>query len=345
MSKISILKLIFILALLPHTGCASFKSAQSLSATSLEPIVESPVSIDPYRLVISVNDQRMTLSKGSAIVARYLISTAEKGVGEVVDSERTPRGRHAIVEKVGAGAPIGTVFKDRLATGEIVSVNAPNNSSIITRILRLRGLEDKNQTTFIRYIYLQGTPAENLLGTPASGGNIRMRSEEIVDLFERVNVDTEVWILEESMEAALNLVALNDVHFAELKANAEKGDANAVFQMCVGHMYGTRGLPLNDAAALAWCSRAADKDNPNAITLLGQLHEYGRAVTVDLVAARQFYERAAKLGHPHAQFKVALMYQSGIGGAADAAMAAQYLELSVKQGYERAIRHLSTKAQ
>jgi hypothetical protein len=335
-----------LLILAQLAGCANVQLSDVPIVAPPKPTVASQqAKNESYRLVVSVQDQKMTLLSGSTPVARYLVSTAEKGVGEIADSGRTPRGRHAIAEKIGVGAVIGTVFRDRLPTSEIVAVNTPGRAPIVTRILRLRGLEIRNQNTFQRYIYLHGTPAENLLGTPASEGTIRMRSEEIVDLFERVDIGTEIWIFEESTEVAIAQAIESDARLAELKKAAAMGSLDAFSQLCIGYMYGELGLPMNDVSALAWCSRAADMDDANAITLVGELHEFGRGIAVDFVSARQFYERAAKLGHPHAQFKTALMYQSGIGGGADAALAVQYLELSVKQGYERAVKQVSAKAQ
>jgi L,D-transpeptidase catalytic domain/Sel1 repeat len=336
---------LFVLITIAHlAGCAGFSLHQPLAATSLGPIIELPANIAPYRIVISVHDQRMALLKGSTPVAQYLVSTAKNGAGEALDSGRTPRGRHAIGEKIGAGASIGTVFVDREPTNEIIAINTPGRLPVVTRILRLRGVEEKNQNTFERLIYLHGSPIENLLGTPASGGCIRMRSEEIVDLFERVEVGTEISIFEEPMEMALGLISLSDTRFAELKKAGDTGDLNALGQLCYGHMYGARGISMDDRAALKWCLLAADKADPNAITLLGEINERGKGIAVNFEAARQLYERAAKLGHPHAQFKLAQMYQAGIGGVSDEVLAAQYLELSANQGYARAIKLMQVKA-
>jgi hypothetical protein len=344
-SKKLLLKAIVLFLLAQLAGCASFKFNQMLVATSLGPIVEVPANSEPYRLVISVHDQRMTLLKGQVSVAQYLVSTAKNGVGEAIDSGRTPRGRHAIAEKIGAGAVIGTVFEDLQPTNEIVAVNTTGRWPVATRILRMRGLEDKNQATFERLIYLHGSPVENLLGTPASGGCIRMRSEEIVDLFERVEVGTEISIFEEPMETALTLTTLSDTRLAELKSAGKVGDLKAIGQLCFGYMYGAQGVPMNHSAALNWCTRAAERGERNAMTLLGELNEQGKGTAVNLEAARYFYELAATLGHPHAQLKVALMYRAGIGGAADQTLAAKYLELSASQGYDRAIKLLLTKVQ
>ncbi len=315
-------------------GCATSPSSSRTAASS-----------EPYRLVVSVHDQQMTLLQGAKPITRYVISTAKNGVGEVVDSGRTPRGRHAIAEKIGAGAAIGTVFEDRIPTNEIVVVNTPGKTSIVTRILRMRGLEDRNQSTFDRFIYLHGSPVENLLGKPVSGGNIRMRSTDIVDLFDRVEAGTEIAIFEEPMETAVALLADSDAKLAAIQKAAESGSVNAFSQLCYGQLYGAHGIPMNEVSALGWCSRAADKNDPNAITLLGEMHERGRGVAVDLVAARQFYERAAMLGHPYAQLMAAQMYKAGIGGGADDALAKQYLELSAKQGLAAAQKLIETKGQ
>jgi hypothetical protein len=323
---------ITILSLIQLAGCATSPSSSRTAASS-----------EPYRLVVSVHDQQMTLLQGAKPITRYMISTARNGVGEVVDSGRTPRGRHVIAEKIGAGVAIGTVFEDRLPTNAIVAVNTPGETPIVTRILRMRGLEDRNQSTLDRFIYLHGSPVENLLGKPVSGGNIRMRSTDIVDLFERVEVGTEITIFEEPMETALALLADSDAKLAALQKAAQSGAVDAFSRLCYGQLYGAHGIPMNEVSALGWCSRAADKNDPNAITLLGEIHERGRGVAVDLVAARQFYERAATMGHPYAQLMVAQMYKAGIGGIADEGLANQYLELSARQGLPRAQKLMETK--
>jgi L,D-transpeptidase catalytic domain/Sel1 repeat len=334
--------LAILLTMTQLAGCVSSPITLATTSTSLGPIIELPAGPEPYRLVISVQDQQMTLLKGSTLAARYLISTAKQGVGEAVDSGRTPRGRHAIAEKIGAGVAIGTVFEDRIPTNEFVAVNAWHRTQVVTRILRLRGLEDRNQSTFDRLIYLHGSPAEHMLGSPASGGCIRMRSVEIIDLFERVEVGTEILIFEEPTTAALASLAESDVKLAALQQAAESGTTSAISQLCFGHMYGASGVPMNDSAALRWCTKAADKNDSNAITLLGEIHERGKGVAVNLVAARQLYERAAKLGHPYAQFTVAQMYKAGSGGAANETLARQYVELSANQGFAPAQKLILT---
>ncbi len=85
-------------------------------------------------------------------------------------------------------------FKNRKATGEIVAVNAPGRDPIVTRILRLKGLERQNANTFERTIYIHGTPEELKIGSPASYGCVRMRSRDVVQLFNTVGEGARVQI-------------------------------------------------------------------------------------------------------------------------------------------------------
>lgn len=140
---------------------------------------------------------------GDMLIRQYPVSTAAKGAGEESGSFRTPRGRHRIAERIGAGMPIGTAFKARVPTGEIwtpeLNAENPGRDWILTRILWLEGLEPgKNQggnvDTHDRYIYIHGTHEEHKIGTPASHGCIRMKNADVAELFDLVKVGTEVRI-------------------------------------------------------------------------------------------------------------------------------------------------------
>jgi hypothetical protein len=143
---------------------------------------------------ISVPDQKMVLFKKGVPIAAYDVSTSKFGLGDQPGRNGTPLGRLEVAKKVGAGAPIGMKFKDCRATGEIVPIDAPGRDPIVTRILRLKGLERQNRHAFARTIYIHGTPEERKIGTPASYGCIRMRSHDIVELFNTVGVGAQVEI-------------------------------------------------------------------------------------------------------------------------------------------------------
>jgi L,D-transpeptidase YbiS len=139
------------------------------------------------------------------LIASYLVSTAQNGAGEQRGSFRTPRGRHLIRAKVGAGETANTVFKGRRPTGEVwtpeLAAAEPDRDWILTRILWLSGCEPgRNRLggvdTMRRYIYIHGTPDHVEMGTPGSHGCIRMRNADIVELFDLVPAYTPVEITE-----------------------------------------------------------------------------------------------------------------------------------------------------
>ena len=154
---------------------------------------------------IDLGRQSLALLEGAREVRRYAVSTAANGAGEKNGSECTPRGRHRIRAKIGAGQPVGTVFVARRPTGEVfvpeLKVQSPHRDWILTRILWLSGLEHgKNRLgdvdTMRRYIYLHGTPDETVLGKTGSHGCVRMANRDIIELFDLVPVYTDVLIHE-----------------------------------------------------------------------------------------------------------------------------------------------------
>ncbi|MBY0571437.1 MAG: L,D-transpeptidase [Burkholderiaceae bacterium] len=153
-----------------------------------------------HRIVVSVPEQKMRLFDNGKVIAAYTISTAKRGIGDLPDSYMTPGGKMEIAEKFGAGMPVGTAFKDRVPTGEIVAIDASGRDPVVTRILWLRGTEERNQHAYQRYIYIHGTPQESLLGNPASYGCIRMRSADIVELFDKVGIGAEVFVAETELD-------------------------------------------------------------------------------------------------------------------------------------------------
>ena len=156
---------------------------------------------------ISIAKQTLALySDGGRLVRCYPVSTASRGAGELRGSHCTPRGRHIVRALIGGGQPINTVFVARRPSGEVYSPELaavfPERDWILTRILWLSGCElARNRLgpvdTMRRYIYLHGCPDTAPLGVPESHGCIRMRNEDIVELFDRVPVYTPVEITEE----------------------------------------------------------------------------------------------------------------------------------------------------
>jgi L,D-transpeptidase YbiS len=136
------------------------------------------------------------LDPSGALARRYVVSTSKFGIGFEPGSQKTPTGAFLIESKWGDGAPEGEVFVSRVATGTFGKEEDPTDH-VQTRILWLTGLSEENANTYSRYIYIHGTNAESLLGSPASHGCVRMSNADVIDLFDRVEVGTPVWILDE----------------------------------------------------------------------------------------------------------------------------------------------------
>jgi len=153
------------------------------------------------RIEISIPRQSLALLENGRELRRYLVSTSRNGAGEREGSFCTPRGEHIVRAKIGAGQPLNTVFVRRRPTGEIwtpdLAGRFPGRDWILTRILWLSGCEPgRNRLgdvdTMRRYIYIHGSPDSVEMGRPGSIGCIRMRNQDIVELFELVQPGTEV---------------------------------------------------------------------------------------------------------------------------------------------------------
>jgi lipoprotein-anchoring transpeptidase ErfK/SrfK len=158
-------------------------------------------------VVVSVRDQQLAIVKDGLRTAIYPVSTSKFGVSDRPRSYGTPLGTMQIAAKIGGGAPEGSVFRHRQRTGEILRPNAPGRDPIVTRILWLRGLQPQNLQAYSRNIYIHGTAEERKIGRPASYGCIRMRSKDVVRVFESVPVGARVEVVEASLKSALREVA------------------------------------------------------------------------------------------------------------------------------------------
>jgi len=156
------------------------------------------------RIHIDIARQRLTLLEDDRAVLEYAVSTARNGPGERKGSLCTPRGAHIVRAKIGAGAPLDTVFVGRRPTGEVYSPalaeRFPQRDWILTRILWLSGCEPgRNRLgevdTMRRYIYIHGSPDTVPMGVPGSIGCVRMRNRDIVELFDQVPAGTPVLIV------------------------------------------------------------------------------------------------------------------------------------------------------
>ena len=154
---------------------------------------------------IDIPEQRLRLLDDSGRTLReYLVSTSSRGAGEKNGSFCTPRGKHIIRAKIGAGLAENTVFVKRRPTGELYSpelaTHFPGRDWMLTRLLWLSGCEPGfnrlgDVDTMRRYIYIHGSPDSAQMGKPGSIGCVRMRNREIIELFNLVEAGTPVEIV------------------------------------------------------------------------------------------------------------------------------------------------------
>ena len=164
----------------------------------------TPLSAD---MIVSVSDQELALVDRGKLIARYSISTSKFGTGDSAASFRTPLGTLFVSAKIGDRLPPGAVIKSRIPTGEVVGVDAPGRDAIVARVIWLRGMEAQNQKARDRCIYIHGTPEERRIGKPASFGCIRMRSRDVIQLYDIVGPQARVTILNEPLEAMVPALA------------------------------------------------------------------------------------------------------------------------------------------
>lgn len=188
----------------------SISSQQPFSnAALLELILEYTSAAYPSEtlsefLYVGIRRQKMYHIKNNKIFSTYPVSTSSKGAGNNIGSFKTPTGLHFIAEKIGDNAPVATLFINKKNTGKVVPVNitevSSNKDEITSRVLSLKGLQQginkgKKYDTFARGIYIHGTSDEASIGKPSSHGCIRMKNDDIIELFDLLSVGTKVVLI------------------------------------------------------------------------------------------------------------------------------------------------------
>jgi lipoprotein-anchoring transpeptidase ErfK/SrfK len=168
---------------------------QAGATETAAPIAPPAPPAPPVQVLISVPDQRLAVVRDGELLARFPVSTSMFGTGDRFWSYKTPLGELKVCEKIGQNLTPGTVIRHRSATGEVLPANAPGRDPIVTRVIWLDGLEAQNKNAKARGIYIHGTPQENTIGTPTSWGCIRMKSRDVIKVFDEVPVGTVVSII------------------------------------------------------------------------------------------------------------------------------------------------------
>lgn len=176
----------------------------ALTAFTLSQCASGPTPKSHTDIVVSVKEQKMALYNRSGVSSRqYPISTSKFGLSDKPGTYGTPLGMHEVVAKIGHGAPAGAVFKSRRWTGEIIKPDSPGRDPIVSRIMWLRGMESTNKNAYARCIYIHGTAEEKNIGKPVSYGCIRMKSRDVIDLFNRLPIGSRVLVTREALPTSV----------------------------------------------------------------------------------------------------------------------------------------------
>ena len=195
--------ILFITLFLISCTVALEKTSNYMALANIESISSEYRELEEL-IVVDIATQQLFFLKMGKIYEIYSVSTSVYGTGSKVNSFKTPLGKHKISEKIGEGLPEGAILKGRRWTGAIANIiKEPIDTEfdvVTSRILWLTGLEEgKNQGPGVdsksRYIYIHGTAEEGLIGKPASDGCVRMYNADVITLFNKVDVNTEVLII------------------------------------------------------------------------------------------------------------------------------------------------------
>jgi hypothetical protein len=154
--------------------------------------------------IISVADQKMRIKENGQLLREFPVSTSKFGLGDCFNSYRTPLGHFEVAQRIGHNVPLGGIFYRRNFSGKYYDINnraieRASRDSILSRIIWLRGLEDRNRNAYQRGIYIHGTNQESLVGRPVSYGCIRMKNRDVVEAFELLTEGTRVVIQTEPL--------------------------------------------------------------------------------------------------------------------------------------------------
>ena len=181
---------------------ASSHSTQHESLLS-QAITQYPKYASFPAAIVNIRAQILYIYVNTECVAEYPVSTSRFGVGQQIDSFKTPLGVHCVKEKIGENAEFAEIFESRKRSHEIANIEVGPDSTdkecITSRIIWLSGLEEDfnlggDVDSYQRYIYIHGTHEEGLIGQPASQGCIRMKNQDVIDLFDQLEVNSLVII-------------------------------------------------------------------------------------------------------------------------------------------------------
>lgn len=146
---------------------------------------------------------------------------------------------------------------------------------------------------------------------------------------DRFSILTAVWSL-----SGLAWSADPPADLAQLKGRAEGGEAGAQLELAIDYRDG-KGVARDDAEAMKWAHRAADRGNADAMDFVGFAYLRGSVVERNPVVAFGYFKAAAEKS-AQAAFNLGQCYYGAQGTEQDAAKALAWWEKAADRGHGRA---------
>lgn len=123
---------------------------------------------------------------------------------------------------------------------------------------------------------------------------------------------------------------------AAVRKAAELGNAEAMYNLAMGHLKGYWGMSLNEAEAIRWMQAAAALEYEKALLRMAAAHYHGNGVEKDWAKVIEYTQRAIKAGEPLAYIAMGELYRKGEGVEQNYARAAGYFRLGIEKGANHA---------
>jgi len=120
---------------------------------------------------------------------------------------------------------------------------------------------------------------------------------------------------------------------AEIRAKAEKGDAQFQSKLGSAFFFGNLGVAKDAAEAVKWCRKAAEQNYADSQFILGRCYAEGNGVTKDYVEAFKWFRKAAEQNDANSQYQclLGLCYNQGEGVTKDHVEAVKWFRKAAEQ--------------
>lgn len=174
--------------------------------------------------------------------------------------------------------------------------------------------------------YLVGATAEGADNDTARINKNRFRGALNADQIRRAT-EMATRCIETKYQECGDVMLTQPTSLTALKASAEKGDAEAEFQLALAYQNGLV-VAKDDAEAAKWYELAAGHGHKNAQFVVGGLYFEGKSVPQNNETASLWWRRAAEQGVAEAQASLGTMYFNGHGVPKDNLRAYMWLDLA-----------------